>query len=108
MPIFDVFTQLAGAVTSISVIGAALIWIYKKLVVEPDSKMAQKLQTENNDLLRSTVEPLTHAIEELNRNLDIAAKERNDLRKNVEIHEGRLDAHDMRITVLETKGGATK
>lgn len=95
--------ELAGAVSALALIGGAMIWIYKKLVIEPDSRLAERLQTENNKLLTDTVNPLTDAIKDLNHNLNTATKERAEMRKDIEVHEGRLDAHDIRLTVLETK-----
>ncbi|GFE45078.1 hypothetical protein ScFU6_08470 [Streptococcus canis] len=77
--------------------------VYKKLVIEPDNRMAEQLQAENNKLLTETVNPLTDAIKDLNYNLNTATKERAEMRKDIEVHEGRLDAHDIRLTVLETK-----
>lgn len=95
--------ELAGAVSALALIGGAMIWIYKKLVIEPDSRLAERLQVENNKLLTDTVNPLTDAIKDLNYNLNTATKERAEMRKDIEVHEGRLDAHDIRLTVLETK-----
>lgn len=95
--------ELGTAISAITAIGAALIFVYKKLVIEPDNRMAEQLQAENNKLLTETVNPLTDAIKDLNYNLNTATKERAEMRKDIEVHEGRLDAHDIRLTVLETK-----
>ncbi|KPJ21703.1 hypothetical protein ACVRW4_06015 [Streptococcus phocae subsp. phocae] len=103
---YEILTQLkelAGAVSALALIGGAMIWIHKKLVIEPDGRLAERLQAENNKLLTDTVNPLTEAIKDLNYNLNTATKERAEMRRNIDEHEVRLDAHDIRLTVLETK-----
>ncbi|EHI69892.1 hypothetical protein [Streptococcus ictaluri] len=95
--------ELGTAISALALIGGAMIWIYEKLVIEPDSRLAERLEAENNKLLTDTVNPLTDAIKDLNYNLNTATKERAEMRKDIEVHEGRLDAHDIRLTVLETK-----
>ncbi|WP_234944181.1 hypothetical protein [Streptococcus ictaluri] len=53
--------------------------------------------------MTDTVNPLTDAIKDLNHNLNTATKERAEMRKALRCTRGRLDAHDIRLTVLETK-----
>ncbi|MET3558713.1 hypothetical protein ABID29_001839 [Streptococcus rupicaprae] len=103
-PFLQLLKDVASVVTAGTVIGAACLWFYKKMVIEPDNRMAKRLQDENNKLLTDTVSPLTQAIENLNRNLELTTKEQYELRENVKEHENRLDTHEVRITVLETKG----
>ena len=94
-------SQIATLIGSFTVIGSALIWVYKKLVSEPDKRMAEKIQRENSDALRNTVEPLTKSIDLLNSNLADSAKDRAQLNIKAEKHDGILNNHETRITVLE-------
>lgn len=94
-------TQITSIITTATIIGSALIWVYKKLVSEPDKRMAEKIQRENSDALRNTVEPLTKSIDLLNSNLADSAKDRAQLNIKAEKHDGILNNHETRITVLE-------
>ncbi|MCK1203031.1 hypothetical protein MXZ84_10675, partial [Streptococcus uberis] len=66
---------------SITVIFGFLIAIYKFLVVEPDNRMAQKINDQNNKALRDTVEPLTEQIKLLNMTLDITKQQSDEVKK---------------------------
>lgn len=105
-PLMDLAKDVATVIVAFTTIGSALVWVYKKLVVEPDNRLAQSLQDQNNRTLHDTLEPLTTAIDQLNINLNLASKEREELKKEVTGHDSRLDNHEVRITVLE-KGGKT-
>ncbi|PIA83656.1 hypothetical protein [Streptococcus parauberis] len=100
---FDNLADLASAITSLTILGGALIFIYKKFVVEPDNRMAKKIQDENNVVLTETVTPLTEQIKLLNINLDLANQRSDDIKKEVVSHDTRLDNHETRITVLESR-----
>jgi len=96
-------TQMTSIITSFTIIGGALIWIYKKLVSEPDKRMAEKIQRDNTESLKQSVEPLTRSIELLNHNLADSAKDREQLNVKVGIHDEELNDHDKRISILEIR-----
>lgn len=101
-------TQMTSIITSFTIIGGALIWIYKKLVSEPDKRMAEKIQRDNTESLKQSVEPLTRSIELLNHNLADSAKDREQLNKKVSQHGTVLNNHETRISVLEDWKGGSK
>ncbi|GAA5396903.1 hypothetical protein SuUB81_09770 [Streptococcus uberis] len=100
---FDNLADFASVVASITVIFGFLIAIYKYLVVEPDNRMAQKINDQNNRALRETVEPLTEQIKLLNITLDLTKQQSDEVKKEVVNHDSRLDNHETRITVLENR-----
>lgn len=100
---FDNLADLASVVASITLIFGFLIGIYKFLVVEPDNRMAQKINEQNNRALRETVEPLTEQIKLLNITLDLTKQQSDEVKKEVVDHDSRLDNHETRITVLENR-----
>lgn len=97
----EYITQIGSIITTVTVIGSALIWVYKKLVSDPDKRMAEKIQRENSESLKTTVEPLTKSIELLNRNLAESEKDRIQLNKKMGEHGTILNNYETRITVLE-------
>lgn len=101
--IIDNFLDIATIVTALTVIGGFLIGIYKFLVVEPDNRMAQKINDQNNKALKETVEPLTEQIKLLNITLDITKQQSDEVKKEVIDHDSRLDNHETRISVLENR-----
>ncbi|ATF25334.1 hypothetical protein [Brochothrix thermosphacta] len=110
MDLNEYLKGIASLVTAITVVGGALIWIYKKLVSDPDKRMAERIQRENSESLKQTVQPLTQSIELLNNNLKQSEKDREQLNKKVNLHDNVLNNHETRITVLEEwkKGVAEK
>lgn len=96
-------TGLTSIITTLTIVGGALIWIYKKLVSEPDKRMAEKIQQENTQALKQSVEPLTRSIELLNQNLARSAEDTQELTFKVGKHGEELNEHDKRITVLEDR-----
>lgn len=108
MDLSEYVKGIASLVTAITVVGGALIWIYKKLVSDPDKRMAERIQRENSESLKQTVQPLTQSIELLNNNLKQSEKDREQLNKKVNLHDNVLNNHETRITVLEElKKGVT-
>lgn len=101
MDLNEYLKGIASLVTAITVVGGALIWIYKKLVSDPDKRMAERIQRENSESLKKTVQPLTQSIELLNNNLKQSEKDREQLNKKVNLHDNILNNHETRITVLE-------
>ena len=109
MDLNEYLKGIASLVTAITVVGGALIWIYKKLVSDPDKRMAERIQRENSESLKQTVQPLTQSIELLNNNLKQSEKDREQLNKKVNLHDNILNNHETRITVLEDwKRGVTE
>jgi|GEM_PF-4520980 len=112
-------TQMTSIITTFTIVGGALIWVYKKLVSDPDKRLAEKIQRENSEAakemqresaesLRTSVEPLTKSIDLLNRNLTDSAKDREQLNKKVSQHGIVLNNHETRISVLEDWKGGSK
>ena len=96
-------TGLTSIITTLTIIGGALIWIYKKLVSDPDKRMAKEIQQENTQALKQSIEPLTRSIELLNRNLADSARDTQELTFKMGEHGKELYDHDKRITVLEDR-----
>lgn len=92
---------IASMIGSVTAIGGALIWIYKKLVSDADRRMAEKIQRENTEALKQSIEPLTKAIDALNHNLQESKQDRIKLNKTTGEHGLILNNHETRITVLE-------
>ena len=104
-----IIARLSSTITAFTIIGGALIWIYKKLVSDPDKRMAERIQRENSESLKQTVQPLTQSIELLNNNLKQSEKDREQLNKKVNLHDNIINNHETRITVLEDwKRGVTE
>lgn len=93
--------ELAGIVASITSIGGVLIWIYKKLVAEPDQKIAKEVQEKGARELKETIEPLSNSINLLNDRLGESQSDRKTLHAKDAEQEDILDKHEIRITVLE-------
>lgn len=110
--IFDNVASLAGFIGSLTVIGSALIWVYKKLIAGPKEKRDVKRAEIENAKFREAIKPTASAVEQISRSL--AYQESRDQKlqeiadrnvKLLEKHENRLDLHEHRIIVLETKNG---
>ena len=108
--------NLASLIGSLTVVGGALLWIYNKFIGEPREKRRQqelaKRQAQMLELITEKNEPLNLAIETLNvllaesqidrQHLNQVANENTD---KLGVHEERLDNHNDRLIVLETKNG---
>lgn len=92
----DLLSNMASTITSVIVIGSALLWVYKKLVIEPAQKNDKKMYEKSSQELRETIEPLSRSIDSLNTTLEDSVEDRKQLNR-------RVDDHEMRITVLEVK-----
>lgn len=97
----DWIIKLGSLSGAIGVLGNFLIKVYKKYVTDPDQKMAEKIQKEYTESLKSSVEPLTESIALLNANLS----ESKEDRKGIHV---KLNDHDGRIFVLEKINGVRK
>lgn len=122
MNVGEVIVQISVQIGALTAIGSALIWVYKKLVSEPDKRMVEKmqkeineenarLQRENSDALKQSIEPLTKSIELLNYNLQDSQKDRLALHahdekqdKQIETLENGFFDHEKRISIIERTG----
>lgn len=93
--------QLAAITTAVTTVGGSLLWVYKRLVLEPDKKMAQEIQRKSNEELRKAIEPLSKSIEVLNHNLEESKRDREKLNKISEQQEVVLADHEVRLSILE-------
>ena len=112
-------SSLASFIGSLTVVGGALMWIYNKFINAPREKKrkmeADKRQRDMIDLITDKNKPLNEAIQSLNGLLAESQSDRKKLNHiaeaNTEIigkHEERLDNHNERLIVLETKNGIQK
>ena len=108
--------SLASLIGSLTVVGGALLWIYNKFISAPREKrrqrVADKRQRDMIDLITEKNEPLNESIQMLNELLaesQIDRKKLNEIAEtNTEMlnnHEDRIDNHNDRLIVLETKNG---
>lgn len=113
--IFDNVASLAGFIGSLTVIGSALIWVYKKIIAGPKEKRDAQRAERENAKFREAIKPTAEAVEQISRSL--AYQESRDQKlqeiadRNVKLlakHEDRLDRHNERLIVLETRNGITR
>ena len=108
--------SLASLIGSLTVVGGALMWIYNKFVASPREKKrqreAEKRQKDMINLITERNEPLNEAIQSITEMISESKLDRQQLNrianvntKIIEVHEGRLDSHNDRLIVLETKNG---
>ena len=111
--------NMASFVGSLTVVGGALLWIYNSMIAKPREKRRReeedKRQGKMIALITQKNEPLNTAIQELNSLLGESQKDRaklNDIAKaNTKMigeHDERLDNHNDRLIVLETKNGVKR
>lgn len=117
---------VAGAITSITIIGAFLVKVVDKIIIKPmDKRKADRAKEVELDRQRfeqtllerveANQQPLAESIERLNELLVESQRDRSDLHKiadnnvlRIGKHEDRLDNHNDRLIVLETKNGVRK
>ena len=111
--------SLASFIGSLTVVGGALMWIYNKFISAPREKRRQiesdKRQRAMIELITEKNKPLNDSIQGLNELLAESQSDRKKLNQiaeaNTEIikdHEKRIDNHNERLIVLETKNGIQK
>lgn len=111
--------NLASFIGSLTVVGGALMWIYNKFIGEKREKRREKEADERQknmiELITQKNEPLNQAIENLNKLLAESQSDRKQLNKIAETntkmigeHEERLDKHNERLIILETRDGVRK
>lgn len=106
----SVVALIAGLIGSITVIGSALIWVYNHLIARPKERR-DAIQTEiENEKFRKAMQPTVDAVEQISQGLAYQEERDEKLQqiadsntKLLERHEDRLDLHEQRIIVLETK-----
>ena len=111
--------SLASFIGSLTVVGGALMWVYNKLISAPREKRrqeeAEKRQRDMIELITEKNKPLNESIQGLNELLSESQADREQLNQiavaNTEMiknHEDRIDNHNERLIVLETKNGIQK
>ena len=114
---------VAGAITSITIIGTFLVKVVDKIIIKPMDKRKverakvaeldrQKFEEKLLERVEVNQQPLKESIDRLNRLLDESQRDRMALHKitNVNVqaigeHEERLDEHNDRLIILEVKNG---
>ena len=108
--------SLASFIGSLTVVGGALMWIYNKFISAPREKRRQrasdKRQRDIVELITEKNMPLNESIRSLNELLAESQLDRKKLNhiaeSNTEMlkdHEDRIDNHNERLIVLDTKNG---
>lgn len=114
---------VAGAITSITIIGAFLVKVVDKIIIKPmDKRKAdrakeveldrQQFEEKLLESVESNQKPLSESIDKLNELLAESQRDRVNLHKISDVnvkaigkHEERLDSHNDRLIVLEVKNG---
>ena len=114
---------VAGAITSITVMGTFLVKIVDAIIIKPmDKRKAERAKEVELDRqqfeekllqnVEANQQPLADSIKKLNELLEESQRDRMNLHKIAEVnvkaigeHEERLDSHNDRLIVLEVKNG---
>lgn len=108
--------QMASLIGSLTVVGGALMWIYHKLIGKPRERRKQREENERQEqqlkMIKQENKPLIETIEELKNFLDESRRDREKLNRiavenseTLDEHDKRLDNHNNRLIVLESKTG---
>ena len=111
--------SLASFIGSLTVVGGALMWVYNKFISAPREKKrrreAEERQRDMIELITEKDKPLNESIQGLNELLAESQADRKKLNQianvNTEMiknHENRIENHNERLIVLETKNGIQK
>ncbi|SEN73225.1 hypothetical protein SAMN04488134_101763 [Amphibacillus marinus] len=100
--------EIGSIVGSLSAAGSFLIWLYKKLVQEPDQKIREKTA---EDLLQADQEqrmhmekvllPISDQIQRLNENLEESRLDRIRIHERLDHHKEEIVGLDKRFTKIE-------
>ena len=108
----SLMTLIAGLIGSITVVGSALIWVYKHMIARPKERRDAIRTEKENEKFRKAMQPTVDAVEQISRGLAYQEERDEKLQqiadsnvKLLEKHENRLDLHEQRIIVLETRNG---
>ena len=116
LSIFEQVGSVAQFIGSLTVVGGALMWMYNKFIGIPREKKRQQAannrQTDMINLITERNEPLNQAIQSITEMISESQLDRKQLNKVADlntqmlgVHEERLDNHNDRLIVLETKNG---
>ena len=97
----ELIVQWGAVAAGLTAIISFSIWVYKKLVAEPDKRVEERLQKESNRVLKDSITPLINSIDKLNHILEDS---RTDIERLYDRDRERttvLDNHETRITVIE-------
>ena len=114
---------VAGAIASVTVIGTFLVKVVDKIIIKPMEKRKverdRRIESDRQDFeqqllkrVEQNQQPLTLSIAQLNVLLEESQRDKMALHqiadtnvKAIDQHEVRLDNHNDRLIVLETKNG---
>lgn len=121
------YLSKAGSfITSLTIVGGFMLTIYKYTIAKPKEKRelieAQKVEAERNKVLEHVVgmmaeqlSPLNDSIKVLNHHLEESKRDRENIHRILDLtasdvgkHEERLDSHNERLIVLETRNGVKR
>ena len=108
--------NIASFIGSLTVVGGALLWVYNKLIAKPREKRREREENKKHEQMMKIIiresEPLNNSIKQLNEWLLESKTDRKKLNeiaehnlKTLKEHDDRLDHHNDRLIVLETKNG---
>lgn len=108
--------NIASFIGSLTVVGGALLWVYNKLIAKPREKRREREENKKHEQMMKIIiresEPLNNSIKQLNEWLSESKTDRKKLNEIAVInsntlkeHDERLDNHNDRLIVLETKNG---
>ena len=108
--------NIASFIGSLTVVGGALLWIYNKFIAKPREKRREQRQAKRHEHTMEVItkenEPLNESIKQLNEWLEESQADRKKLNEiavtnsnTLKEHDERLDNHNDRLIVLETKTG---
>lgn len=119
----EYLTMLAGIISSLTIVGGALITIWKLVIVNPREKRRTEKEEQQQkdreeferqliDTVRQDYAPLSESIDRLNALLEESKRDRMTLHKITDVnvqqigeHEELLGSHNERLIVLEVKTG---
>lgn len=110
---------IASLIGSLTVVGSALIWIYNKFISHPREQKRLREEEKRQDMLLELItrenKPMNTAIEQLTKLLDDSRQDREKLNdiadrntKMLNEHDDKIDQHNNRLIVLETKTGVSE
>ena len=97
----ELIIQWGAIVAGLTAMISFIIWVYKKLVAEPDMRVEERLQKENNRVLQDSISPLVNSIDKLNYILEESRVDIERLYDRQNKNTTVLDNHETRITVIE-------
>ena len=108
--------DMASFIGSLTVVGSALLWLYNQFISKPREKRRERIEKEYQEKMLETIKsenkPLIKTINKLSAILDESTKDTENLNRVANVnsekldeHEKRLDNHNNRLIVLESKTG---